>query len=279
MEVFEMPVIADHFSMFIIGDIHKGNANHNRKAFKKAVAIIKAAQDERVVKTAVNGDVVDCINTTDPRFNPAEIDPAYTIRDLKDLPRKQADTFLDDVEPIMDTFKGAPATIGNHCETYIKRGFFDVYDYYSKEIGVVKVGKFGLGKVRVASKSGTRRISLDVAIMHGQGGGGGKLPGYSVNFAYDRLQKYHFNAGFVGHIHKLDCRPIDMYGINAGLKPKRFRKWYCVTGCFLELHEEGNTNYFEGKPGQLSDIGFVELRIDRNHDGWKWEVVKHDLSE
>src|SRR6056297_1302053 len=244
MEIFEYRKNTNHLSVFVLSDIHIGNANHNRDALRRAVKYIQMSGKDRDVMVMINGDVTDSINLSDKRFNPTEVDPKYKIRDLKNLAKKQADDFLTEVQPISHYIKYA--VIGNHEETNVKYNHFDVYDYYCNEIGCAKLGYLALGRIITSSTGKTH--TLRTCITHGRGGGGGKLLGYPINYAEDRFRKYDIDVGFVGHIHKLVAQPTPpKMGLNKVLKVTKRVRWNVVCGCFLETHTEGNSGYFEGQ--------------------------------
>ena len=52
-----------------------------------------------------------------------------------------------------------------------------------------------------------------------------------------------------------------------------------IGGSFLKTYQEGTRNYFEGKKGQLSDIGFLEIKFDiiqRNGKSfWNCKMIPH----
>lgn len=266
---------SNHCSVFIISDVHEGHANCNDSALKKTVRAIKEISNEREVATILNGDMIDSITINDKRFNPSEVDDKYLIRDLKDLPRKQADNLIDILKPIKDTIKFA--TVGNHEETYISYNHFDIYDYYCNELDCEKLGKFALGKIFVRPQgTGSNTFTLDVGITHGAGGGG-KSIAYPLTYSYDKFQNYDVDIGITGHIHKLIAHPEDRFGLDRNMNPTKRTKWYCCAGCYLDTHVDGSSNYFEGKGGLLSHIGFLEIKIDRIHSGFKYKVVEHLL--
>ena len=265
---------SNHCSIFVISDVHEGHANSCDSELKKTVRAIKEISTEREVVTILNGDMIDSITINDKRFNPVEVNDKYLIRDLKDLPRKQADNLIELLKPIKDTIKFA--TVGNHEETYISYNHFDIYDYYCNELGCEKLGKFALGRIYVRPNKSSNSFTLNVGITHGAGGGG-KSIAYPLTYTYDKFQNYNVDIGITGHIHKLIAHPESRFGLDSNMNAKEYTKWYCCAGCYLKTHVDGSTNYFEGKGGLLSHIGFIEIRIDRKHNGYKYKVVEHHL--
>ena len=57
-------------TVYFLGDIHEGAANHQAKALSKAIDIIATDSDAYWIGM---GDYIDAINLHDPRFNPLEM--------------------------------------------------------------------------------------------------------------------------------------------------------------------------------------------------------------
>jgi len=136
-------------SIFILSDVHEGTASHNEEAFKTAISQIEIISKNRPSCVVLNGDLIDCIEVSDKRFNPAEISEKYRLKDLKDLPKKQADRVLKNLSPIKHLIKYA--IIGNHEESYIREHHFDVYEYYCNALGCQKLGSFGIVRFGISA--------------------------------------------------------------------------------------------------------------------------------
>ena len=57
-------------TVYFLGDIHEGAANHQAKALSKAIDIITTDSNAYWIGM---GDYIDAINHRDPRFNPLEM--------------------------------------------------------------------------------------------------------------------------------------------------------------------------------------------------------------
>lgn len=273
MEVFNFEITGDKASIFFIGDIHEGNANHNSIAFNKTITKIKSTENAIVI---LMGDLCECINTRDPRFSPTELCREYSLRDLKDLPRKQFQKIFEKLKPIKDKIKGF--TIGNHEEAFIKYSGFDVYDYFCTDLmggTCEKLGKESIGRIRIQSPHSKSALNLKIALTHGKGGGGFR-EGYAFNHCLDTFKKFDADIHVMGHIHKLVAKGFKFLSINNVNRMIKKYKWYCVSGTYLESSVEGNSNYFEGSKGMLSEIGFIEVECYRKNDGWFYECLKHE---
>ena len=86
----------------------------------------------------------------------------------------------------------------------------------------------------------------------------------------------------MGHVHRLKKDNESKLTLNKNGELKESVKWHIISGCFLKTYQEGTRNYFEGKKGQLSDIGFPEIKFDIvNRDGktfWDESVVLHQFA-
>jgi UDP-2,3-diacylglucosamine pyrophosphatase LpxH len=267
MEKFKELISNDRLSIFILSDIHEGNVGHNEKAFKQAISLIEITAKTSPVIVFLNGDIIDCIEMNDPRFNPVEVSDKYKLRDLKDLPRKQADNVIENLLPIKDLIKYA--VIGNHEENYIKRHHFDVYDYYCQKLECKKLGSLGLGKIILKKSEKTKTI--DIGIAHGKGRGGGKTIGYAVNYCKDIFFKFDIDIGICGHIHNLLSAPDIFFGLDKNMNQRKKFRWYVVAGCFFESVVNEATTYVEGRQGNLAPIGCTEIQVRRN-GGYEWQT-------
>lgn len=256
MELLSAKVKTEKYSLFWLGDNHEGNANHCRGVFKEAVEYIEKTGKDHKSHVILGGDMADCINHRDKRFNPSEIHDKYKIRDLKDLPRKQCEVIFEDLNPIKNMVRGY--IIGNHEEKYISTAGFDVYDYLAKKFP--KCNKLGFSTIInlvLDYKNNKRRIIIPAT--HGTTGGGRTRTG-KLKYCRDVFQKYR-NADIciMGHTHVLGSDSVESIELNKNNKMVATETHYCVGGCFLKTYKIGSRNYFEGKPGDLSDIGFLEI--------------------
>jgi len=276
MEIHKDIIESNHYSVFVLSDVHEGNAGHNETAFNLAISLIKETAKERTTEVLLNGDLIDCIEITDKRFNPVEISEKYKMRDLKDLPRKQADYVIEKLTDIKGLI--TDATVGNHEEAYIKDHHFDVYDYYCNALGIRKLGFAGIVRKSIHEGGKSRAVKvIDIGITHGRGGAGGKLAGYALNYCVDIWQKFRVDIGLVGHIHQLTEQSYPSLYVNQNLRLMQKTRWYGVCGCFLDTYIEGSSGYFEGRHGQVSAIGMLRIDVDRGNQGWKTQCNKINL--
>jgi len=272
LEIVSEELDSNHISVFFLGDVHEGNGNHNGESFRRAVREIKRVADSgRTVRCIGMGDYIDAINIKDPRFSPSEIHEKYGIRELKDLPRKQMKEFYEAIKPIKQYFK--QALVGNHEESYIKHGGFDVYDYLCNDLlgDCSKIGYQGMVVYRCGTASENRRKPVKFALTHGSGGGGFR-EGYPLNNLMDIFRKFRADFYVMGHVHKLVSHHSDYVTTDHQYNIQYDREWYGTSGCFLDTLRLGHRNYFEGNKGELSHIGMLEATIDIDRAG---RIQKH----
>ena len=275
METHSERIKSDHVSLFFIFDVHEGSANFAEDEFLKSVAHIKSVAKKRDVVTILGGDMIEAINVDDKRFSPTSLSPKYKLRDLKDLSRKQADAFLENIDPIRDTI--VAALVGNHEETNIKYNHFDVYDYYCDALDCKKLGYAGIFNLFLASSpKNPHRKQIRIGLTHGHGGGGFR-EGYALNNCMDTFRFWRCDINIMGHVHKLEYAKYPYVTTNNNGKLIGRVAHYGIGGCFLKTYVEGNRAYFEGKKGPLSQIGFLQFDIDLTAVGYKIEGIKHEF--
>jgi len=276
MEIFKNDIEANHYSLFVVSDVHEGNAGHNEKEFDLAISYIKEISKSRKVEVILNGDIIDCIEISDKRFSPVEIAEKYSLRDLKDLPRKQADYVIAKLESIKDLI--SYACIGNHEESYIKEHHFDVYDYYCQLLGCKKMGYFGIIRNSFYTGNGHAGLSVDIGVTHGKGGGG-MTDGYALNYVHKVWDMWNVDFGVVGHIHNPIVDFAFQYKIGINLELKKKKKIYAVAPSFLETFNIGSSGYMEGRQcARATKIGILEYTIDRKNDGWSIDAKIHNFN-
>ena len=247
----------NEISIFFLGDIHSGNANHATSEFNQAIKIIKDTPNSYVFGM---GDYADLIGHRDPRFNPSEISPEYTVKDLKNLPVKQMDWFYKKIEPIADKFLGL--LYGNHEESFMRHNTFDPIDYLANRMNVPVLGYTALFRLGIIHETDRNRPNYNYIfdLNHGAGGGGYR-EGYPINKCHDLFRWTSGDVRVMGHIHALveDDKKFLEYRQGNNLTYRTV--WFGVSGCFLHKVCEGTRGYFENKPGPHSGIGMLRFRI------------------
>ena len=263
MEILKKDIKAsgrgDKISIFFLGDIHEGSANHAEKEFKRAVKIIKDTPNSYVIGM---GDYCDHINHRDPRFNPAEIAANYAIKDLKDLPNIQVQNVCKKLEPIKD--KIICLLYGNHEESLIKYSTFDPVKQIIARLGcdIPRLGYTGIVSLNIyRSTMKSSNLQYVIDLNHGVGGTG-KREGYKVNIVHDVFRWTSGDCRVMGHIHQMSSDPQDFSYLGKYYNLMYRRVWFGSTGCFMYKVKEGTRGYFEAKAGPHSDIGMLKYVIN-----------------
>jgi len=249
-------------NIYFLGDIHEGNANHNKKALKQAVKIINNDKNGYWVGM---GDYSDNINTNDPRFDPLEFSRKYNISDLANLPVKQMDCIYNDLYSIRN--KCLALLEGNHEQKYRQKNEFDPYTYFINQFpqnnNKLKLGYDGFLKLGIRYEEDRDRPNrtIQIGLNHGAGGGG-KREGYPTNKIHDLFRWWEADVYIAGHLHKLISNEQKFTNTTSQDNLKINRKWYGMSGCFLKTYQEGNQNYFEHKGKPHSDVGMLKLTIE-----------------
>ena len=260
--------INDKIHIIFLGDNHEGAKNHAKDNFQKAVEKIidiRRKEGHQVIIIGL-GDYIDCINHKDSRFNPAEIAEMYEISDLSNLPKKQMDAFIDDVNPIMDSF--VAYLYGNHEESYVKHNGSNpmdtlkmYYDYSLNQTAPILGfdGWVTLGIQKPSEGRDRPHYKFKIRVSHGTGGGGFR-EGYPINKVHDIFRWDIADIYCIGHLHQLSDDVAVKKTFEYGSE-KRIKTLYGSNGSFLYKSQEGARGYHEGKPGKYSTIGFLDAVI------------------
>lgn len=246
----------DKYNIYFIGDIHEGNINHAEDEFKQAIKIIR--EDDNGWWIGM-GDYIEAITFDDKkRFNPVNIAKKYGLSDLKDLPYKQMEFVYKKLKPIQD--RCLALLLGNHEESYIKYNHADIYERFA-DMFHPKPPKLGyVGFIKLVFKRGTSRQSVLIAVNHGDGGGGFR-EGYPINKVHDVFRWTDADINVMGHIHQLEEDDKKITGVDQFGKLQKRRKFWGVSGCFLNTYDDGHANYFEHKGRAEGDIGMLKAQI------------------
>ncbi len=113
------------FRILWIGDTHIGTIHCEEDRLCRDIAIAQADPEMRVI---LIGDLTDCINISDKRFDPACIKPSYMLKDIAKLAQIQTSDAVVTFRPIakqVDYFLR-----GNHEELILKKYHYDVMEHF-----------------------------------------------------------------------------------------------------------------------------------------------------
>jgi len=269
-------------NLYYLGDPHEGNCNMDEKALCEAVKII---QNDPNGYWFCMGDMIEAItHLGDKRFDPLSIHEKYNIRDLKDLPMKQAERVFSYIKPIQN--KCLAVVIGNHEEMYVKYNSSDIYDRFvnmfetsAHEEGKppFKIGYVGFYNLHINTRNNrdTANYTIGNALNHGITSTG-KLAGSGINKVHDCFNLMYSDINVMGHIHQLNEDMEIVVTTNGRNELVRKKRFYGSSGCFLRTYVIGNTNYYEsyaGKSGE-SDVGMLKMNIQIKADSWDGKLEK-----
>lgn len=254
----------EQINLYFLSDIHFGQACVNKQALREAVATIAADKSARVLFL---GDLIDAIVPLgDKRFNPLEIDREYSVADLEELPKKQADDFLALIDPIAN--KVIASVSGNHEDKFTKYHGFNPAKYIARRLGVGLIKYVGYHVIKVDVGSHVEHVTL--FLNHGDGGGG-KLAGAAKNKIDDLSRFFSADICAFAHVHRLETLHNTYIGLNKSYTGIVKRKTLSVcSGCFLTTYADKD-NYFAHKGRRESDVGYIKATIKFSNDkdnGW-----------
>ncbi len=241
--------------VYFLGDIHEGAANCRADLLQEAVNMIAADEDAYWIGM---GDMIDCINYHDRRFNVREIDSKYRVTDLDNLPKAQADHLIQILEPIKQRCLGM--LTGNHEETLRQYGGFDIMSYLCMTLNVAYLGKkayVSIGAVTDTNR-GRPRFMIDMCVGHGSGGGGGKTAGGAINKCFDYMQWETADVHVIGHLHSM-CARSALRNCLRGDTLVKNKVYYGVNGSFLMKSTLGSDSYFEDGVGMETIPGMLVM--------------------
>lgn len=258
MQVIDLDVRNEKIDIFGLYDVHKGSANHALESFQKAIDCIKSNAKQRKTYTILGGDLIAAINYKDKRFNPLEICSEYGIKDLKNLPQKQCDQFLEQIQPIKETV--LCNIEGNHEEKYALMNGWSPSDYVANSLKVPWLGKCGFINVSFLKPDGVKRTTFTIFALHGTGGSG-STPAYALNQVHGIAASYYADIYWMGHLHTMVDDMIERT-TSYGKSLTRRKIYFGVNGCFEYKDAIGTNGYMEGRKGRQSSIGMLKLSIE-----------------
>lgn len=246
--------------VFFLGDIHEGAGNSRADLLKLAVDMIATTPDAYWIGM---GDMVDCINYHDRRFNVREVDAKYRITDLDDLPKVQADILLEALAPIKDRCIGM--LTGNHEDTMRQYNGFDIMSYLCLSLGATYLGKKAYVSIGAITSDLRNRpyFMVDICVGHGNGGGSGKTAGAAINRCFDYMQWETADVHVIGHLHSM-CTRTALRNCLRGDSLVKNKVFYGVNGSFLMKSSFDSDAYFEDGSGLETIPGMLVASFNVN---------------
>ncbi len=223
-----------------LGDIHWGSVACDVKALGRAIDYIV----KNNVYVVLMGDLLDCINYDDKRFDPDVIVPEGRNH-LKNLPQWQADTLCDMLSKIPnELFLGCHS--GNHEQ---KITSFDVTNYICQKLNVKNYGRFAWTRIKFERPSGdSKHTEVFKMISFHPEGNSSTDPG-KLKKIMDVYNNYRADLYLMAHVHAIMINRKSSCTIPQRGKLEVIDESHglMITGSFLKTMVEGVTTYSEKK--------------------------------
>lgn len=184
---------ADEFTLYQLGDTHRGSKHHDEAAL---VRDVKEILDDKHGLWVGTGDWLDAILPGDKRFHTSEIHPDY-LTDIHNAPRHATYDLAEILAPIADKCLGIVR--GNHDMTLEKQHYYSVGHALHEHLELPYCG--GKGFIRLRFNRGRAVTTLAIHLWHGKGGG--TSPASALNCLAKQMQAFpDMDITCIGHFHK-----------------------------------------------------------------------------
>lgn len=238
------------------GDVHLGNANCDKKYFKKTLAWIENKPNAYAVGM---GDYCDCIVTQDKRFDFKEVDKQFS-GDLDNLPMSQVEAMSELLTPLSEAGKLLTLIPGNHEDMFRLRNGVNVMKSLCKPLDIPEGDMMTFLRIKFDQKQ-FHTSSLVIWLHHGWFAG--RKLGGKVNQLTDIASGYEADMYWAGHSHELSCHQIVKIGMaTSGVETVANKRVFGNTGTFMKtLSKDGGNGYAERKAYTPAKIGVLRFDI------------------
>jgi len=245
--------VHDKFILIPLGDLHVGNKGCDIKRIKDMVEWIRTKENCFVL---CMGDYCDCINYTDPRFDPQTVPDKY-LQDLSNAVAMQTEDFIEIIRPISDKIIGFHR--GNHEELIRSKYHWDVMHEIHKAFPSVPI----LNDAAITRLHFTRHKTsvtcFDVFSQHGRVGG--MKGGNKINRLEDMMGFVDADIYLIAHAHIKESEVKTQLCLDKSLHVHHKKKLLGVTGSFLRGYCEGSGSYVEKWMLPPTDLGVIRITI------------------
>ena len=258
----------DTWSLYPIGDLHKGHVGHDKFKLRK---VVKEIEDNPNARWIGMGDYGEYIDWLDKRFDPDTVDKDMRVFEFKDIAQALNQRIIKDLEPIKDKCIGLLR--GNHEKVYTDRKSFDPANDLAERFNVKYLGYESMTRISVKGPDGKRRYSLVVFAHHGFGGG--KKPGSHANNMLDMVTGYEADLYILNHNHRIITMKSVRQHLNSSGNLVNKVQAFINGGSFLNMKQDGIEGY-EVKKGLLPlPVGcpHVNISCDWKHSTANMELV------
>lgn len=246
-----VPTLKNWNRLWLLGDLHLTHRSCIEHLIKEVIDDIAADKDSLVV---LLGDLADCINQYDPRFDAQDVAPSKRHMFFEKYGKQIIQMLVDTLRPI------APQVIaclrGNHEEK------FENHMDMAITQDVCETLKMPYGdyccSVDIVYRSKKNEEKFRVFAHHGAGFA--TTTGGKINKLAKLINIYEADIYGIGHIHEqMDISKVRLENVDGKIKQ---RKKLCVSsGAFLATYMQGSSSYAEKKLYEPVALGPVAVRI------------------
>jgi len=246
----------ERVSIVPLGDFHIGSRSCDKDKLYELIGWIKRTPNVYVIGM---GDYADCINLSDPRFSPDQIDEDYLkVRDyLNRLAQIQADEVIKVFKPIQGRIIGLG--VGNHELTIAKKYHYDFMYRVCGMLDVKYLGWTSLTRFKIV-RSGKSRV---VILFSEHSRVAGRKKGSKINALEDRSNDFEADIYLRGHSHEKICTTKTSLTIQREglLKLITRKKVYAICPSYFLPYMEGSVSYAEVAGYPPTSTGTVRIDI------------------
>lgn len=205
--------ISEVWPLYTIGDCHLGSAGCSVEHLAEDVERVRTNPCARAI---LMGDLADFVGPADKRWDPANVTPEATVKDLADWGKYLARMVVKVFKPIRHQIIGA--LYGNHEDTYETRHAQQLHDWTCEELGIPNLGYSCFVDIvfrrslKSARASSPQARSYRVAADHGSSSAGSD--GGKINKLVSFMNNREADIYIMGHLHEKDCKPLDRLAAN-----------------------------------------------------------------
>jgi len=237
-----------------IGDLHIGNVGFDEKYFLKTRKWIL----QNNVYVILMGDLMDCIDATDKRFELSSLDPRFRDR-LGDLQDACYEYLLSLLTPIKDNIIGV--VTGNHEDKLKKKFQTDITKRLANDLGKKYLGYTGL--MMLTFRRG--KFSRVFRLWYHHGHGGSRTTGGKLNNIERKRQDWDADLYMMNHVHGIATSrkvrlTIDKHK-NGELYIKEKPQAFIINGSFMRTYTIGHSGYGEKAGYPIEKMGCATFQI------------------
>jgi hypothetical protein len=266
----QYPSRRDKIRLWLLSDLHNGNASSSIKKFKQDVDHIRKDPSSFAL---LGGDMCDFINFSDPRFDAGSVRSDITVQNFKEHGKFLMAEVRDMLRPIQH--KIIASCYGNHEATYQKKAENDLHAWLCAELMCTNLQYGGLFDLLMA-RTPSRPLSLSpigtmgtavrgdcyklrIFLYHGAGAAataGGKFNRLIKTMGIDA------DLIFMGHVHDQIARRQSLLGADTTCKNLVYKtKLGVVSGSYLATYSEKTVGYGEMKGYDPTTLGAAKVTI------------------